>query len=111
MIEPTETESKETIDSFIEVMRKIAVASSADGYDKEQAYHRFCDRASSKGNTGGTSFFRLHWRSAVAAAAIALAVALPWAGYEYATSSMTRQLAQIRVSSSDGSISEVRLPD
>lgn len=60
---------------------------------------------------GGTSFFRLHWRSAVAAAAIALAVALPWAGYEYATSSMTRQLAQIRVSSSDGSISEVRLPD
>lgn len=96
---------------IIEIDFSSAVASSADGYDKEQAYHRFCDRASSKGNTGGTSFFRLHWRSAVAAAAIALAVALPWAGYEYATSSMTRQLAQIRVSSSDGSISEVRLPD
>lgn len=41
---------------IIEIDFSSAVASSADGYDKEQAYHRFCDRASSKGNTGGTSF-------------------------------------------------------
>ena len=30
MIEPTETESKETIDSFIEVMRKIAAEAAED---------------------------------------------------------------------------------
>ena len=30
MIEPTETESKETIDAFIEVMRKIAAEAAQD---------------------------------------------------------------------------------
>ena len=30
MIEPTETESKETLDSFIEAMRKIAVEAATD---------------------------------------------------------------------------------
>ena len=30
MIEPTETESKETIDAFIEVMRKIAAEAAED---------------------------------------------------------------------------------
>ena len=39
MIEPTETESKETIDSFIEVMRKIAAEAAEDPEILRQAPH------------------------------------------------------------------------
>ncbi|MBO4467357.1 MAG: aminomethyl-transferring glycine dehydrogenase subunit GcvPB, partial [Bacteroidales bacterium] len=39
MIEPTETESKETIDSFIEVMRKIAAEAAEDPMILHDAPH------------------------------------------------------------------------
>ncbi|MBQ3846293.1 MAG: aminomethyl-transferring glycine dehydrogenase subunit GcvPB, partial [Bacteroidales bacterium] len=39
MIEPTETESKETLDSFIEVMRKIAKEAAEDPNILHEAPH------------------------------------------------------------------------
>ena len=39
MIEPTETESKETIDAFIEVMRKIAAEAAQDPNILREAPH------------------------------------------------------------------------
>ena len=39
MIEPTETESKETMDAFIEVMRKIAAEAEEDPSILQEAPH------------------------------------------------------------------------
>ena len=96
----------------IEIAFSSAVAASAEEFDADNAYSRFRQRigktAESKRHPSARTIALRFLR---VAAIVAAAVVLPWMGYRYATSQQPDMIANITVTTPEGSRSQVTLPD
>ncbi len=106
-------DNRQYIRQQLEVWFSAGVASQHCRFDAEAAYNRFeCKMAAVGTPTSAKVRWHKRWiRMAVATAAVALALLLPWAGYQYATRQWTLQMADVSITAPMGATARVNLPD
>lgn len=102
-------EQREYIRQQLEIWLSSAACGGGPRFDSDAAYRRLLARTRHQTAPGGSR--RWMRRVAIAAAAVAAAVLLPWAGYRMATYRMSDSFADIAVATPQGSTTEMRLPD
>lgn len=98
------------IQKRLEMGFSVAIASATDEFDKEKAYARFLARTNGNGRHG-KGFNAKAWRRIGIAAAIAFAVIMSWTGYKYATMNNDKELANICITTPNGSKTMISMPD
>lgn len=97
------------IQNRLEVCFSSAIASSTENFDKDKAYERFLTRTANSRATQSFKRRALRWSSV--AAAVAAAITMSWAGYRYITNSSEKELANICITTPDGSRTMIKMPD
>lgn len=107
----TSDTDRQYIRNRLEIWWSSAAATTGNDLDSEAAYRRFEARIADV-QTAKTRAIMPTWlKACIAAAAAALTVLLPWAGYRYATERLTSNLASISVTTPRGSTTAITLPD
>lgn len=109
-------ESRKRIRRNIELWFSSSESGRGARFNKDAAYARFLSRKTARQDEGkGSRRNMLGKYSAKSiirvAAAVILIAALPWMGYRFAKISGSGELADVCISTPNGSISEVTLPD
>lgn len=106
----TSDADRQYIRNQLELWFSAAAATGSDA-DSEASYRRFEARIDAV-PTARTKRLTPTWlKACIAAAAVVLAVVLPWAGYRYATERLTSNLASISITTPRGSTTAITLPD